>query len=263
MQVPHIGHTQFLILSALADGRPRTVSELVARLNWDKCRETIIKQGTALHKFGLIAKVDELLTSGRTRRVYLITDEGRIALRECSDFYLSMIDKFQRDSPKPPESAAVLSRREVKTTSEAPGSPERIATPEEFERLMMHADERFARCYRLVWTLNASDAAEHFPRGISALEIVRLQIADANLAAGTITIQGRRVMLDDASREAIRQAAGDRRQGPLFLSSGGSPYHTTTLAGCFRKAARKAGLPADVKMIGRGNSWRHRQNAKQ
>lgn len=259
MQIPTLGHTQFVILAALLN-RPLTVKELHEALDWHKTRETLISLSTRMHKAGLITKADELLRSGKTRRVYVITEDGRRSWQEAADFYLGVIEsvRSQAEKPKPPE-AAVLSHRDVKPSGK--GHRERPATPAEFQKVLAHANLDFARAYRILWTLNASPAViEKLGRKVTAQEICNLKIADANLTTAEIRIQGHRIGLEADCLKAVREAIGERTQGWLFLSPRGSRWEPATLGSYFRDAARAARLPTDrVKLLGRVHSWKHRK----
>ncbi len=262
MKIPSLGNTQFAILTGLLDGGSLTIGELAERIEWTLNPNSLILLAGRMHKPGLIAKADELLRNGETRRVYQITESGRLAWQESADFYLTLIERAQAPPSANGDSSDVICRKEVPPPDKPPAR-ERIATPTEFQDVMAHADQAFGRVYRVLWTLNSSAAVmEKFPAGVSALEVTQLQIADADLHAGGLTIQGRKVLLDEAGRQAIRDAAGERTGGLLFCTQSGRPYQSATIASYFRTAARKAGLPAEVKLIGRGNSWRHRHQKK-
>jgi integrase len=131
---------------------------------------------------------------------------------------------------------------------------ERIPTPEETRRLLEKASPAFALAYRALRQCGARPN-----------ELCRAQIADwkrpapqdANIVShGVIELRehktaektgrSRKIAVGARMAELLREAIGDRQEGPIFLSPSGRPWTPQRLSTIYRKLRNAAGLPRDL-----------------
>jgi DNA-binding PadR family transcriptional regulator len=108
MRPPALTHSQFAILSALLDGRPRRGIEIARAIHFHRVNSvTIILRPLNWH--GFIERVrwresEEALVG------YRITDSGRRAWLETADFYRHFVERFGKAQPprSPPPAVTVI-----------------------------------------------------------------------------------------------------------------------------------------------------------
>jgi integrase len=243
MHAPKLRHTSFAILSGLLDGRWKTAVELRDDLDWFTTQETFAQTTRNLHVAGLIdkARVCRRSANGKaaTVRALRINAAGRQAWQENVDFYLWAANKFSAATAAADDSEIV----DVELFNAATPAPvtDREATPAEFQRLLSIASPQFARFYRVMRLA-----------GVRICDLTRLNVDDVDWSAETIRLNRLTVApLKGPLLKLLREAAGNRASGPLFLDSDGNCWNPVRLCDHFAKLRRQLGIPKSVKLRGR------------
>jgi len=126
-----------------------------------------------------------------------------------------------------------------------------VAGGRDCERLLGLANPPLARFLRAVWALPPATIDE-----LAAADVGDFDPRTGELAVGRG--ERRRLIPVDGEAEGIlREAAGDRRDGPLFVPLRARRFRQSRVAQEFYKLRRRAGLPANVVL--RGQSWRRQR----
>jgi DNA-binding PadR family transcriptional regulator len=137
-------------------------------------------------------------------------------------------------------------------TSKAP-TKERAATEEEFARIVGAASIQFSRVLRFarILGLRVYDVANARIEAFNSKKS-ELQLEEKSLTNRPIREQV--VRLDEKAKQILRDAIESRRSGLIFLNVAGKAWTTGVLSRNFMLARKRAGLPVEVVMSGRGGN---------
>ncbi|QDT55506.1 Phage integrase family protein [Caulifigura coniformis] len=243
----------FLVLCLLAE-KPHLQRRLRTRLEELNWRPASGKP--AFH--GLMARIESLgwalstsIDDGESRdRLWQLTREGYEAWKAQFDFTDMTARRWAGVRKGVAESDFVL----------LAGLPPRVGKPKIVER-MPTADEsrKIAQAARpdLQRILAFSSLT-----GARPYDLITARIESVNLRARKLTLEersasgsritDREVSFNADASRVIREAMSQRASGLVFLTTTGRPWNADSLARAFRTARRKAGVPEDVSLSGRG-----------
>jgi hypothetical protein len=252
MKPPAISDRVFEVLSVLLDGGIHSFEEIQAAIDFEPTRNTfnqvierlIVRGQVRRHRFSTIQTNRKGHDQTVWRPAYEITDKGRQAWAEKADFFAFLLKRFAD-----PKRIAAAKRPAGKTDLQAaprvirPRQHERRPTDAEVSRVLKRAPKALRT---IVQAMRAGV--------LSVDELIALDVEDVHFGkTTTIRLAGRRRSLepDPAFRELVGEAVGHRTTGPLFESQRRVRWRRGTLSTVWRNACRRAGVPRDVKLLGR------------
>ena len=249
MNIPQLGHRQYVILAVLVDGQPWANREICREIVWQgkNARVCASRMIAAMQRAGLVERYDAVRRrpGGSTyqHHVARITAAGRRAFAESLDFYLHVAQRFsQSDRETDVDQAIALKPLEPRPEDSV---SDRFPTPAEDDRLLAEASPEFSRIYRFGrWS------GAHFN------QLIGLAIADVDLNADVLRLPPHPrgpndVKLTDDLRRLITEAIGDRTTGLLFPSPRGRRWQSVNLTRTFIELRRRAGLSERLQLFGR------------
>jgi integrase len=125
------------------------------------------------------------------------------------------------------------------------GQRDRVPTAAETEAILSRASPSFRLVYLALRQCGARPG-----------ELCRAMIADVDRAANAIVLKEhktarktgkpRRIPIGQKLGELLKQAIGERKEGPIFLSPAGKQWQVTNLSRTYSRLRDQAGLPRDL-----------------
>jgi DNA-binding MarR family transcriptional regulator len=240
MQAVDLRRNEFLFLSALLDGRPRTIEEIAAFAGWKLCQPHVAKFVRQHSRYGWIER-GRFHQATRCRSAYRITPSGKRAWKEEADWWLHNVAKATKKKGgrlEPKRDFKIVPLRIEQRRSDRP------PTAEEAERLLSRAPREFALLCRALWL-----------RVFTFRELAALRVEDVSLAAGTVHVplngRRRRMPLAPELKPIVKAAIGDRETGLVFHNQLGRAWQSQRVSLVFAHLRRAGGLPREIALRGR------------
>jgi hypothetical protein len=238
----------FILLGQLAEESlfERDLRKKLSDLGWNppSGHSALYIMLARLEKQGLV-----LSTSVKGERVCQLTRAGYARWCEQFDFYWTVSRRWARLRHKQPSGFVTLNGRTPR--AEQPPVSERSATDAEHSAIMSAAAP----------ALRAICEFSRIAR-VRAVDLVNARIECISYANSALTleersdsgriIEQRLVKLSGEAKRLLRQASGRRVKGRVFLRSDSGVWTFSNLSAAFRRARRKAGVPDEVSLSGRG-----------
>ncbi len=122
---------------------------------------------------------------------------------------------------------------------------QRLPTPAEIQRIVKAAHPAFRTVFRAL-LLTGARPDELCRATIADYDPVRQMIRLQDHKTVRKTRKPRLIPISTACRVIVRQALGDRREGPLFLSPRGRPWTAGRLSEAFRRLRRRLELSPEI-----------------
>lgn len=122
---------------------------------------------------------------------------------------------------------------------------QRLPTPREIEKLIRNSRPAFRSIFRAL-LLTGARPDELCRAKIADYDPVRQMIRLEEHKTRHKTKRPRLIPISSACRVVLRQAMGDRREGPLFLSPHGKPWTSVRLSEAFRRLRKSLDLSSEI-----------------
>lgn len=252
--VPTIGHLQFVILSALLDGQPRSIDEIRQLQGIDRRNRKFSEAVGNMARAGLLSRFQAVRRRRKPRRdlpdnyrqsVYAITAAGRREWQATLDWY-AMYGQRATEIREPNADADP-----IVSTTEAPfdkAQRPRLPTPAEDRKIVAHASPQFSRLY-----LAGRVTGAHFE------QLAALDVPDVDRQTAVVPLPphpgGCDVLPMTDDLHALFAAATDgRTSGPLFVAE---HRQARWQIGLFRKRFARyrhaAGFPPHLQLLGQSS----------
>ncbi len=234
MSTPPLGHASFAFLSALLDGRPRTLRETQERIGLETPSDSFRKVARTLARSGLIEAWDALRRSHSgdptTAHVIVITSEGQAAWRDQSDFYLHYIQRFgTNDVAVTDDGGGILA---LKPVPRPPRKTKRLLT--DADRAEMR--KRASRPVLLTWDVIA---ATDLPLRV----LFSLNIRDVDISRPAVRINRHWTPIETGLAQAFSRSIGKRIKGPALITQGGRAWTHQAWATMWKQIRKRTGVP--------------------
>lgn len=246
MSVSSLPDERFLICGVLAEkgslSRLAMVDELSSRFGWQIAPDALSVLAPKLIRAGLLT---EEMSDGR--RFYKLTNLGRDEWIKRFDFLLPIFSGWKSLRGRIIRASLPDAERPSKTPK-----LQRLPNSGEIVALLECAPPDFKVLYR--FSVNSS----RNPNDVAAAKIEDMDLKSKIIRLPATAVSGAKIenrvihLSKKVLVELVSVAVGNRKRGSVFVRAKGRPWTSDDLGVVFRRTRRRAGLPEEIVLSGRG-----------